>query len=207
MKELFMPAIGIIDDRKDHRTTLARAVSVSIPKEFEDVGWTVNDSSPLPNINDYSAWLTENDIAVLIVDEKLTEQTRAGVKHVTYEGHNIVDFLRRRIPDFPIYVVTAYPEESAVLARFKDVEEVFDRKTFTANAMKTVPRLIRAGQRYFDSFRQQLTELSELSKKIATGKETSADIARIKALQTFLQMPFITDPDTERSKSLSKLET
>jgi hypothetical protein len=201
-----VPAIGIIDDRDQPRETLARAIEVNIPKELKGVGWMVNDSPPLSRLNDYPSWLRENDIAVLIVDERLTEQTKTGIGHVDYDGHKLVDFLRIRLPDFPIYIVTAFPNDTAVKDRFKDVEEIVDRKNFTRSAKKTVPRLIRAGQRYFDNFQEQLTELSTLSQKIALGEETDADVDRVKALQIFLQMPFITDPETARSKSLTELE-
>lgn len=200
-----MPAIGIVDDRDSPRETLTRLTKLGIPPESKKE-WEVIDSSPLPKLNDYSAWLTENDIAVLIVDERLNEQTKSGVGHVTYQGHDLVDFLRKRLPDFPIYIVTAHPTDQAVVNRYKDVEEIVNRKNLSQTTKKIIPRLIRAGQRYFDSYQGQLTELSEISKKIALGKQTDADVKKVKALQEFLQMPFTTDPDTERSKTLTELE-
>jgi hypothetical protein len=201
-----MPAIGIIDDRDSARQTLYRAIDRNIPRELKEAGWLVNESPPLPRLNDYSAWLAENDIAVLILDEKLTEQAKHGVGNVDYQGHNIVDFLRTRLPDFPIYIITAYPKDPAVIKRFKDVEGIENRKDFTQEAKKTVPRLIRAGQRYFDSFQQQLAEVSKISKRVALGKETDADIDRLRALHELLHMPYITDPNTERSRTLTDLE-
>ena len=67
-----MPKITIVDDRKDFRTTLKRKIEAFfIKSKLKD--WEVMDISPFQNKSEYFPWLLENDVVVLILDERLQE--------------------------------------------------------------------------------------------------------------------------------------
>jgi len=195
-----MPTIGIIDDRRKPRRTLTRNLKTQLPPEWESV-----DSDPLPNLGDYPGWISENEVVALIVDEKLHEQATDSHSHVGYSGHELVDFLRERFATLPIFVVTSYADDDALQRRFKDVEAIIWREDFNKHVQKWVPRITRASQQYSDVVQQQLTELSEVASKIATGKATKRDKQKAKAIQSRLQTPFA-DQITDRSEWLNKLE-
>ncbi len=195
-----MPTVGIIDDRRKLRHTLAVNLSTQLPTD-----WQYIESDPLPDLSDYPGWIGENEIVALITDEKLHEQAADSKSHVSYNGHDLVDFLRKRYATLPIFVVTSYDDDEALLKRFKDVDGIINRRGFNRSPEEFVPRITRASQQYFETMQKQLTELSVVASKIATGKTTKKDKDKAKALQTNLQTPFA-DQLTDRSEWLSKLE-
>jgi CheY-like chemotaxis protein len=100
-----MPAIAVVDDRPANRESLAANVENSLENEE---GWEVLDAEPLPRLTDYGPWLAEHDVAVLIVDERLSEQRLSDGTFAPYGGHDVVKFVRSTRPSFPIFVVTAH---------------------------------------------------------------------------------------------------
>lgn len=200
-----MPIIGVVDDRRKARKTLTVALKTQLPDD-----WNYIDSDPLNRVEDYPSWITENDIVALILDERLNEQSAdvaAAVKrHVTYKGHDLVDYLRVRFPTIPIFIVTSHPTDASLTERFKDVEAIVRRDEFLKEAEDWVPRIIRVSQRFFETVQGQLTELAELSLKIATGTANKGEKDRAKALQSSLQTPFATDQMVDRSEWLTSLQ-
>src|SRR5258708_32416874 len=101
-----MAAIAVIDARLDHRVTVQRHVTANLTTP----GWECLAPSPLANLGDYPAWLWEHDVAVLILDERLREV--GGPAGIDYEGHELVEYLRQRLPTFPMFVVTSFENDA-----------------------------------------------------------------------------------------------
>jgi CheY-like chemotaxis protein len=196
-----MPTIGIVDDRRTLRRTLVRKLSTVLP-----TGWDSADADPLIELSDYPSWLTENDVTALILDERLHEQAEDVESQVTYSGHDLVDYLRQRFTTLPIFVVTSYPEDESLKRRFKDVEAIIGRADFVRDADKWAPRITRASQKYFETVQAQLSELADVSLKIATGEATKDDQDRAKAIQSNLQAPFVVEQIGSKSDWLNQLE-
>lgn len=200
-----MPTIGVVDDRRKERRTLTVALSTALPDN-----WSYHDSDPLTDLDEYPGWIVENDVVALIIDERLHEQksdVSATVKqHVTYKGHDLVDYLRLRFPTLPIYVVTSFPKDSSLTDRFKYVEAIIFRDDFLRKVEDWVPRIIRASQQFFEVIQKQLTELAELSLKVATGTASKKEKEKVKALQNSLQAPFAGEQLVDRSDWLNKLQ-
>lgn len=196
-----MPNIGVVDDRRKLRRTLVRRLSTVLPNDWESL-----DVDPLAELGDYPSWITENEIAALILDERLHEQAEDVASQVTYSGHDLVDFLRARFATMPIFVVTSYPNDDSLRRRFKDVEAIIGRDEFVRDAGEWVPRITRSSQKYFETIQEQLSELADVSLKIATGNATQEDEDKAKALQSSLQTPFVADQISNRSEWLNKLE-
>jgi hypothetical protein len=190
-----MPSIAIIDDRKEMRDTIKLTVSAVIEE-----GWDVLDIDPLPNLTDYPSWIHERNVAVILLDERLNDQCASS-----YQGHDLVAYIIQRLPTLPIFIITSYDRDEELLEKFKDVEEILQRDQFSREAEKYVPRFTRAGQRFVDVFENELSELSDKSKRIAKGDATPEDIKRVKAIQSRMDIAY-SDTLVERNKSIQDLD-
>lgn len=175
-----MAKIGIVDDRKDLRETLSRLIDVSLKINYSE--WSVIDIDPFENVEDYFSWITENDIAILILDEKLQE-IKSKVK---YNGSDLIKEIRKRLKDFPVFAITSYPGEPDLTNQFSLFDEILDRDEFTDKTDDYISRFIRSGQRFLETYSAQLLRISELSEKIALGKASDDEKNELKTLQTLL---------------------
>ena len=181
-----MPAIGVVDDRRDPRETLVKRIKLFLPK---NQNWDVLDTAPLEQIEDYPSWIAENDISVLILDERLHEAAEKDELAVEYDGHNVIDFLRERYATLPIWVITAYEDDEQLQQRCSEVENVLPRNDFSDHADTYVARFVRFGTKFYQENKQQLERLAELSRKIAGGVATPEEITEIGGLQRNLTLP------------------
>lgn len=192
-----MPTIGWIDDREGNRGTITRYIGRSLNR-FPD--WGVVDSEPLENLEAYPSWIAEHEIVSLVLDERLHESTT-----VDYRGSEVARFVRGRMPDLPIYIVTAHSEDPDIQSRVGEIDEIIDRERFTADPDSFVDRFVRAGSRFYDAHKEQLERLGDLAAKVAEGRASPADRTELRGLQTALGLPFTYDVVT-RSESLDDLQ-
>lgn len=192
----YMSTIGLIDDRADHRSTLKRRLDLELSGDWQSI-----DNEPLPRLEDYPSWITENEVCVLLLDERLHEQVA-----VSYNGHDVANYLRKHLPTLPIFVITSYSPDEALLKSFKDVEDIIQREEFTKKADEYVSRFVRSAQRYLNTFQKELSDLSDKSAKIALGKATTQDIEEVKAIQEKIGLAFPYDSLDNRSEWLNALE-
>ena len=114
-----MSIIGIVDDRDDVRTIMLDTVELALSD-----GWEAIAIPPLSSLDSYPSWISQEEIVVLLIDERLNEVANVNGA-VDYEGHDLVDYMRQHMPEFPIFVVTSYKENAPDLdERFKDVEDI-----------------------------------------------------------------------------------
>jgi hypothetical protein len=180
---------------------MSRKLSTILP-----TGWKSIDEDPFQSLNEYPSWIAERDIAALIIDQRLDDKAGPGKKHVTYKGHKLVDFLRQRFATLPIYIVTSFPPDSDVTSRFKYVEAIKARDDFVREAKDWVPKIVRSGQRFFETHQKQLTELNKLSLKVAKGQATDTEKNKLKAIQQALELPFATEDFVGRSEWTGRFE-
>lgn len=202
-----MPLIGIVDDRLEQRDTIVRGIVLSnqLPQD-----WELLAIAPLQEIKDYPSWIVENDIAVLIVDEKLNENAADGGKHVRYFGHNLINFLRELsgiFADFPIFVITAFNLTAELAEEEASVEFIIQRAGWIDAAEKWVPRIVRAGQRYFETHKTQLAELGRISQKVALGEASDDEIKKLDAIRASFELSLIPFNEIKtRSEWIKKFE-
>ena len=180
-----MPTVLLVDDRRDYRETIVLNL-----KMYLGAGWVVRDNPPLDQLSAYPSWIGDEDAAVLILDERLGEQKSDSGIHVAYSGHLVVEFLRRSMPTFPIFVLTSYPEDEELVERFGSVEEIIPRGEFGEHPEGYVDRIKRSGQRFLEVHERELSELAELSARMATGRANPSDRKRIAALHHLLSLPY-----------------
>ncbi|VAW35541.1 hypothetical protein MNBD_CHLOROFLEXI01-3445 [hydrothermal vent metagenome] len=197
-----MSVIGIVDDRDDVRAIMLDNVRLALPD-----GWEAIDISPWNSLDNYPSWISQEEIVALIIDERLNEVANASGA-VDYEGHDLVDYMRQHMPEFPIFVVTSYKEDALELGeRFKDVEDIIERNQFYERSSDYIPRIIRAGQRYLQTFERELAELGDFAKKSAIGEDSSTEEhERAKAIQTKIETAFPIENIASRGELLSQME-
>ncbi len=198
-----MPAIGVIDDRSDVRQTISRRISRYLRQHAT---WTCEDSAPLERLDYYPSWLTEHEIVVLVLDERLREQVEEGAQPVTYDGHDVVDFIRARLPTFPIFVVTGWDDDEALSERFGAVEDVVNREGFARGAKGYTDRFVRAGTRFWEENQKELEELGRIARKVALGDASEEDLKEARSLQQKMELAFVVDELYDRASWLDQME-
>lgn len=176
--------IGLIDDREQQRVTLAGLLETTL-MDMEIDNFKVIDSFPLDRMEGYISWIKENDIVVLLLDERLCEGSG-----VDYRGSDLVIFLREVFKDFPIYAITSYSDDEDLKKKFADFDDVIPRDIFVKQPEVFVPRFVRAGKVFLKLQGEHLDRLAMLSKKAAMLEATDEEIKEIERLQTALQIPF-----------------
>lgn len=194
-----MSTILIVDDRADERQTVVDLVSYSLP---EGSTWTARGIEPLVTIDDYRSLITEEDISVIVLDEKLQEHgAKLTGEAVSYNGHELVNFLRPRFPDLPIFVVTAHEAEEDVQGAASDVEGIISRNDFSKSPEIHTARMIRSGHRFSEALQNDLNFVSRISQKLAVGTAEDEEITKMTSIREKLSLPFPTS-DLTHAKDL-----
>lgn len=183
----------VVDDRADVRETLCESIRLSLP---EDTNTTVDGVFPFDEIDEYSSYIHENDIAALLLDERLNEKkdSQSG-KHVAYYGHDVLHQLRKSLPNFPVYVVTTYSTDTDLLAKEADAEDIIDRNDFDKSTDKFLSRIQRAASRFLDEKGSQLASLDRLTKKASQGDLNPEEQKELSSIRAVLGLPFTGDTD------------
>lgn len=201
-----MPAIGIVDDRENVLSNMRDSVRLALLRNSLNE-WEVFAIFPHKFLYDYPSWISQNEIVALIIDERLNEVLTDSEEAVSYEGHGLVDFLRSHIPEIPIFVVTSNQDDSELLERFKYVEDIIERSEYYDRSVDYIARITRSGQRFLQTFEDELTELANFATKVATGETILAEERdRAKAIQTKLETAFPVESIASRSEWLSHME-
>ena len=190
-----MPSIAILDDRKDDRETIERAVRSTLKRLNEKHLWGVVSEEPPSKEHDVLHWLDENDATVLITDWRLNEGAKSK-RVVNYEAARLIDEIRAKRPTFPIFVITGFESEARV--HLKEVENIFGRQHFVKNADTIVPQMLRAGRRRYDEQRVLLARMDSLARRVAGGQASAKDRKELSGLQGYFQaeLPTILSIDT-----------
>jgi hypothetical protein len=195
-----MPTIAIVDDREHARESLQALIEPSL-----SANWSCIAIHPFKSLSEYVSFLLDDDkeIAVLILDEKLHEAASKAKVHADYTGTQLAKFLRERLPEFPIYLITSFKDELKVDEGL--FEELFDRTRFMKEVPVHVKRMERAGLRFSKAFESELGELSKKAKLMAEGRASTGDKRRAEAIREKLEIAFPLEEITTRGEWLSEL--
>lgn len=198
--------IAVIDDRDDARKMVADVIGDAITNLNIQDQWAVLESAPFPQLKDYSGWVDEEKIGVLIIDERLGEVPDSSGKAATYKGSDLVGLVRKQFKEMPIYGVTSYPDDPSLQQHFALFDEVVKREDFTSKAGLYVERFLRTYKNFLEVNEKELTELSVISKKIALGKANSTQKKRAEAIQKSLEIPVTTIALNSRKEWLDEYQ-
>lgn len=184
-----MPNILLIEDRADYRAGVSKLLRMGL----EDRGdWQVLDSFPFPDLADYPSFIAENDVAAILADEKLQENSdpTTGIA-VEYTGHQLAEYLRSVNSELPVFIVTSYTDlegEDAAL-----VDQVIKRADLAKNMNIYLPRLTRSALKFSHVRQSELSELETLSGKAADEELTHQERQRLNALRQLLSQRTVTE--------------
>ena len=191
--------IAFLDDRKGPRESLLRGLQPALPD-----GWECVECPLLPSSDAYTDWLLDNDVLVLLVDQLLNEQAPDSDLPVDYKGHEVIRAIRRRLPEYPIIVVTVATEDHDLQHHLGDADDIVLRKNLLRDVNHYVQRFIRLGNKYLEEHQRELALMTELSRKSASGSAQQEEVEQLRALQAKLGLAF--EKPSGRDAALSGLE-
>jgi hypothetical protein len=191
-----MISIGFIDDREDSRQALSRTIkrigqqSNIKPRFFS--------SPPFERKEDCINWIQENEISVLLLDQKLREENTK----IEYDGHELGKFLQKHFKDLPIYIFTNYPKTQVLEEVKYDFYKIISKTQFGSNldyGKEIFNLFIKTGRNFHNNYHKRLERLSELSRKIALGEAIQEEITEAKGIQQYLEIPMTADLFNDRA--------
>lgn len=199
-----MKNIGLIDDKDNQRRAFMLKINLKLEELYPD--WRIIDSKPFKEIETYRQWILENEISVLIVDERLDEERLDDGSYVEYFGSDLVKELRVYLKDFPIFCIT----NIEITEKLKKALEYFNltlsRRNFDDEIDNYLNLFIKSGISFYSEFQRELGRIGELSEIIAKGDSTDRDRLEIQSLQTRLLIPHLTEDIKNRENYLIELE-
>lgn len=199
-----MKNIGLIDDKDKSRRAFMLKLNLELEKLY--AGWKVIDSKPFKDPETYRQWVLENEISVLIIDERLDEEKLDDGSYVKYFGSDLVKELRNYFKDIPIYCITNIEITEHLKNALSYFNLILSRKKFDDDIDNYLNLFIKSGISFYTEFQKELGRLGELSEKIARGEETASDLKEIQSLQTRLLIPHWTEELMSRENYLTELE-
>jgi hypothetical protein len=199
-----MNNIGLIDDKDIPRRAFMLKLNLELERKFPD--WKVIDSKPFKEMGTYRQWILENEISVLIIDERLDEERLDDGSYVKYFGSDLVKELRLYLKDFPIYCITNIEITEQLNNALSYFNLTLSRKKFDDDIDNYLNSFIRSGISFYTEFKNELSRLGELSEIIAIGSATPEDLKEIQSIQTKLVIPHLTEELLSRENYLKDLE-
>lgn len=183
-----MLRILVVDDRKKAREHVRELIETHLPK---DANVEVSDTFPLDDVEAYASYIREHDVAALLLDERLGEVGDPSTgRHIPYFGHDVIGFLRARLPDFPVYAVTTFKTDHDLTQKAAEFEDIIDRDEFQSRAQTYTSRILRAAARFQDAMDSHLNTLNSLTLKAAEGKLSSEEQKLLEQTRAILGLPF-----------------
>ena len=180
-----MSVIAIVDDRAAMRESVAERIKLGL--EDMKLDWEVIADEPLEHIDEYPAWIADNEICVLVLDEKLGEEIGTRGVATTYSGHEVAAALREQIPELPQLIITSI-KNSDELEGAAELDAIVQRDEFEKHWRVYVERIVRLATRFVDRNEAELAELTDLSQKVVDETASDQDIARLNAIREKVQM-------------------
>lgn len=183
-----MVKIAIVDDNKDQRETNTIRLKLFLKDLHSKI--EVSDIFPFEKFSDYYGYIESENIIALVIDEKLYNDSQLDKAPVEYNGSDLVGYIRERYKNIPIFTLTNFPDDPNLQDNIYEYDYIFSKKEFAINQVIIINR---ACQRYLEDNQKELSQVNDLTRKIASGKGDPNDIERLKALQIKLSIPFSCD--------------
>jgi len=183
-----MEKIAIVDDNSEQRETSKIRLKLFL-KELNST-LEVIDVFPFKEYSDYYGFINSENIIALIIDEKLYNDSQNDKSPVSYNGSDLVVFIRERYKYIPIFTLTNFPEDHILQEKINEYDYIFSKKDFT---IKQVSIIQRSCHRYLEENQNELSIYNDITQKIAIGKGVDEDYHKLSALQTKLHIPLNSD--------------
>lgn len=202
-----MANIVIIDDNSEQSGTVKNNLTLCLEELNSDLN--VITSFPFQDIKDYFDFIEKNEVCVLILDEKLNDQTFDQLGPVDYKGSQLVKVLRERLVDLPIFSISVISTDKDLLQQYNKFEDIISRRDFSSDPMKYVPKIMRAAKNFLLEKNEAFEEYGNLSIKISSGSANEEEIKRLQELQLKLDLPLngFNDRDAWLSEYEEKIDS
>lgn len=200
-----MLRILVVDDRKSAREHVRELLETHLPSGA-DV--EVSDAFPLDDVEAYASYIREHDVAALLLDERLGEVGDPVTGRKTdYLGHDVIGYLRTRLPDFPVYAVTTFKTDHDLTQKAADFEDIIDRTEFQDKAQTYTSRILRAAARFQDAMDSHLQTLNTLTLKATEGRLSQEEQKALEQTRSILGLPFTSGAELVASDLLAQART
>jgi hypothetical protein len=183
-----MATIAVIDDNTEQSETICTNLEIEIDKN--NSGLKVISSLPFRDLQTYFNFIEQNEVCVLILDEKLNDQSILDGKPVEYKGSDLVQFLRQTLKNIPIYSITSYHYVDELKENYSQFEDIIKRTDFIEDTEKYFKKIWRLANNYLKENIDELSEFNDTLTKISSGDNDPILQKKLKALQIKLQLPF-----------------
>ncbi|WP_421773664.1 hypothetical protein [Gracilimonas sp.] len=197
-----MKNIALVNDREDQRETLADLMRLGLENEE----WTIIDIEPFRNVNKYASWVLEEQVTVLILDERLDEAALSDGSNVDYRGHDVAELLTESHKDLPIFSLTNYKDDKGLKESLSHFHFIIDIRNFEEDLDNHLNNIKKQGDDFYSRNKKRLSRLSQLAEKVAVGNFSNKDLEELKALQTLLSIPHLPLVDISREDIIRRLE-
>lgn len=201
-----MKNIGYIDDNDAAREAFALSIKLKLNNNHAE--WDIVDTKPFVEKEDYRTWILENEISVIITDERLADAplNDAGDVYSSMLGSDLVKYLRIHFKDYPIYCITNVSITEKLKATLGFFNLILSQREFDNGIDNFVNLFVMSGESWYKDYEKDLSRIGELSEKIATGVAEEGERKELKSLQTRLLIPHATEQVVDRSEYLDELE-
>ena len=198
-----MSFIAIIDDDIEQSET----VKLNIELGLEEIGSNLKvlTTTPFRRFEDYLLFIEKNDVVVLILDEKLNDQSFDEIGPVDYTGSELIISLRKHLKDIPIFGLTIIHTDEDLLSKYEYFDDIISRADFYENYRKYVPKFWRAAKNFLKETNDGFNEFNQVAKEVSSGNNSPQLINRLQVLQAKLELPFSGFDD--RSSWLNEYES
>lgn len=222
------PTVVWVDDNRDQLRQTMQSISLEfaqvVPDEelsnpfinvyLKDPEFRILGMQPLEEMEEYLELFAGERVAALVADQKLRENAieSEANRHVTYDGHELIRYIRASRRRMPLYVVTAYPDDQALSDTRGEYEFVVNRHDFNSSPLKTLQPILRAATDFLETHEARLDELTELARKVAAGTNTVSELKRLKAIEASLGIDYpvvntvVSDHLTTLEQKMNSLE-
>lgn len=179
-----MLEVIIIDDREEVGKRTADRFTRYFQKN--NLLWEAKFLLPLEDKKDYIRYIIDNKVILIVIDERLDVPVNG--KTVNYSGHDIVELIRKRNKEIPIFIITAFDESDELLLMEGQADGIISRGKFSnvQDSNQIIMRLVRSTHRYLQNYSKEYEDLATLSHKVVTGKATESESKRLTALRAKL---------------------
>ncbi|MCX2485070.1 hypothetical protein [Pedobacter sp. MR2016-24] len=199
-----MKNIGLIDDKDEARR--AFKLKLDLVLEISYPGWQIIDTKPFADKESYRSWILENEISVLITDERLDEGPLVGGGFADYFGSDLVVFLRNYFKDLPIFCLTNVEITDQLKASLSYFNLILGKSKFDSDLDNYLNLFVKSGISFYTEFNNELSRLGELSEKYALGDATEPEKSELHTIQTRLTLPHLSEELKSREEYLILLE-
>ena len=135
-------------------------------------------------LDDTISEIIDNKIHAVIIDFDLTKKS-----DINYSGADIVDALERIMPNFPIFVLTAYIDNAE--KNVYDVNKVYVKEEYLANSDILNDRIKRQISNFINEIEVKQKRLDELLKKQEENKLSLKDEEELIELDEYIESSFV----------------